>query len=146
MDKETKKFLGRIIGEILRIVQKEQGICCESNETIYGLLNGFEHVLDEVIEMSQRNFKRTSKRSWKGFGYQYFLNKKELTGFYDIENELQKQGVDRGEAIEILTYFKAGGHYEELFPKFDSNNSPTECRTFKPWPDDLDTKKQKKSR
>lgn len=144
MDKETKKFLGRILGEILR-VQKEQGICCESNETIYGLLNGFEHVLDEVIECP----KGISKEQVNAVGKvldPYFLNKKELTGFYDIENELQKQGVDRGEAIEILTYFKAGGHYEELFPKFDSSNSPTECRTFKPWPDDLDTKKQKKSR
>ena len=135
MDKYTKKFWGRILGEVLR-VQKRQGICCESNDTIYGLLNGFEHVLDEVIESP----KGISKEQVKAVGDvldQYFLQKKELTGFYDIEDELQKRGVDRGEAMEILTYFKAGDKYKELFPKFDTNNSPTECRTFEPWPEDL---------
>ena len=34
------------------------------------------------------------------------------------------------EMIKILTYFKADGRYTDIIEKFDSSQSPGECRTF----------------
>lgn len=51
-------------------------------------------------------------------------------GFYDIERELQLNGVDRPEAYRILKYLKANGQYSTVIDKMDSSGSPVECRTF----------------
>lgn len=52
-------------------------------------------------------------------------------GFYDIERELQEAGVDRAQAIRILTFFQANGQFQELIAKMDTSHSPSECRTFR---------------
>ena len=60
----------------------------------------------------------------------YRKGEKELTGFYDIEATLDRQGVDRGDFIRIASRLFGLDEYGELVKKFDTRNSPSECRTF----------------
>ena len=60
----------------------------------------------------------------------YRKGEKELTGFYDIEATLDRNGVDRGRFITIAERLFGLDEYEELVKKFDTRNSPSECRRF----------------
>jgi hypothetical protein len=60
----------------------------------------------------------------------YRKGEKELTGFYDIEATLDRKGVDRGVFISIAERLFALDGYEDLIKKFNTGNSPCECRTF----------------
>lgn len=134
MDKEMQNrlLLAKLLGEIYRI-QKHSGMpCAAADAQIYGLLQGFEDVVAEELERigyvskDQLSFvidvldpiDRDAER----------LNA--FKGFYDIEAELQKGGVDRVAAIRILTYLNANSQFTALIAKMDSSNSPHECRTF----------------
>ncbi|MGS0675954.1 hypothetical protein [Shewanella sp. 125m-1] len=54
----------------------------------------------------------------------------DFQGFYDIEDDLKNVGVDRYDAILILTYLKANRQFVPLIEKMDSTSSPIECKTF----------------
>lgn len=61
----------------------------------------------------------------------------ELDGFYDIEPKLEALGIDRNTAVRALRWLWNTGAYREVIKKFDSDNSPAECRRFdEPWPFD----------
>jgi len=55
-------------------------------------------------------------------------------GFYDIERVLGKGR--RVEILKALRYLNAGGEYEELMAKIDSEHSPSECRKLAPHEDE----------
>lgn len=131
--KKNQILLAKILGEIYRTQLNSKVSCPAGEAKVYGLLNGFEHVIDEELE---------------GIGYvsqealtavintldSIFIDDKKLKsfkGFYDIEDDLRKKGVDRWQAIRILTYLNANHQFQELIAKMDTSGSPSECRTFK---------------
>lgn len=128
MEKTTKILLGKILGELYEN-QGEDCAVCEG--TIYGLKNGFEFVLDEII-----NDYKITNEDYKNFVdilSPIFYDEKKLAqfkGYYDIENEMNNVGIDRVKAILLFTYFKKKGGFAELISKLDSGASPTELRTF----------------
>ncbi len=129
----NKMLLGKILGEIYRL-QKKIGVPHSASDPhIYGLLNGFESVIDEQIEkigwVSKEQFNHTISvltPYWKD------ENKlADFKGFYDIESELEDGGVSRGVAIQILSYLYANNQFTDVINKMNSSDSPSECRTFK---------------
>jgi hypothetical protein len=133
MDKETGLILGKILGEIYRIQRSTEGISCSASDShIFALLHGFEHAAKEEIErlgfVSEDQLKAVMdvlEPIW--------LNPEKLAefkGFYDIERTLKSHGVDRSDAIRILTYLNANGQFTEVIDKMDSSGSPSECRKF----------------
>lgn len=139
MEKEMQNrlLLAKLLGEIYRI-QKQSGVPCVAEDAqIYGLLQGFEDVVDE--ELARIGYVSKEKLSFV-IDVLDSINRDDervsaFRGFYDIEDELQKGGVDRVAAIRILTFLNANGQFNALIAKMDSSNSPHECRTFNlgPW-------------
>ncbi|MEN8131689.1 MAG: hypothetical protein ABFS45_16175 [Pseudomonadota bacterium] len=133
MDKEQKLFLGKMLGEIYRMERANDNVACHVRSAhIYALLNGFEHAIDRELEMigyvSKEKLKAVMDVLDPIWADRERLEK--FKGFYDIERKLSAKGVDRGDAIAILTYLKANGQFTEIIDKMDSSHSPTECRTF----------------
>lgn len=132
MDKETKIFLGKILGEIYRIQNHiNPSVFSVSKATIYGLLNGLEEEIDRHFDgglISNEKINHTVNILSK-----YFDDpEKEASfkGFYDIETALKEGGVSRGEACVILRWLKANERFTNIIQKMDSPHSPTECRNF----------------
>ncbi|MBI5070369.1 MAG: hypothetical protein HZB56_19205 [Deltaproteobacteria bacterium] len=132
MDGDTKKALGKVLGELYRL-EKKLGLSYPSDETIYGLTRGFEEVLDSeltghegvtadevsrVIEVLNPIWKDKAKLD-------------AFKGYYDIEHDLEQRGITRSKAIKILTMLQARGQFHSVITKMDTSNSPGECRTFK---------------
>jgi len=131
MTTETKTMLGKLLGEIFRI-QKRTGVQTYSDGTIYGLLNGIEPAIDEVIAevgfVPAALVDRAAKILQPIFDDPAKLAA--FKGFYDIEHDLQDAGIDRGTAIRIFQYFHGSGMYLDVLAKMDSTGSPIECRKF----------------
>lgn len=134
MKNDNKLVLGKILGEIYRLQKSsDDSLCQVSNGQVYALLNGFEHAVDEELEMigfvSAKKVEHVMDildRIW--------IDKERLDsfkGYYDIEHELTAKDVDRSEAIRIIKYLKANDQFLEVIEKMDSSGSPTECRRFK---------------
>lgn len=133
MELDTKVAIGRILGEILRLQKHAQpNMCGETDATIYGLLRGFEDVIDEQFDFAGavthdelNTVVEILKPYWEDQGkFDAFQ------GYYDIEPQFKVAGIDRSKAISILTYLNANGQFTELIDKMDSQQSPTECRKF----------------
>lgn len=110
MEPETKLFLGKLLGEVYclqRLVQPKN--CAASEATTYGLLNGIESVIDECIP--DEFITSADINTVADTLEPYFNQSKQLKGYYDIEHNLETQGVDRVKAIKVLTYFKAKGQF-----------------------------------
>ncbi|MGL5412019.1 hypothetical protein [Cetobacterium sp.] len=129
MEKDYKILLGKILGEVYEL----QGeYCKESEGTIYGLKNGFEFVLDEVIK-SDYKITNEDYNNFVKILDEIYYNKENLEnfkGYYCIEEKMQKVNIDREKANYLFTYFKKNGGFYELIVKLDSNDSPSELRTF----------------
>jgi len=133
MDKDTKLLLGKTLGEIFRIQRSLDDVSCSANDAlIYGLLNGFEDSIEEVLEdvgyISSEKVQCVMdilEPIWSD--QDKLLNFK---GYYDIEPELKNNDVSRGAAIRILKYLKANNQFTEIIDKMDTSHSPTECRRF----------------
>ncbi|KAB2952947.1 hypothetical protein F9B85_06675 [Heliorestis acidaminivorans] len=126
----NKFMLAKVIGEILRL-QNKLGICGYSEKTIYGLLNGIEPAIDEFFSVEA--ITQGQVKAVIDVLNPYHLDKEKLSkfkGFYDIEHDLENQGIDRWQAIKILTYLYNNRQFQEVIDKMDSSYSPTECRTF----------------
>lgn len=126
-----KLMFGKLLGEIYRI-QNREGYSPVSESTIFGLLNGFEHVINEEIErmghVTTEEFNRVGD-----ILNEYFIDEEKLSnlsGYYDIEPKLNSYGIPRWKAIQIITFFKAIGQFEDVIEKFNSSASPTECKRF----------------
>jgi hypothetical protein len=133
MDRDTKRFLGKILGEIFRIQRySETNICSASDAQIYALLHGFEGAVDDIFEQ-MGDISSEKLQIVMDILEPIWFDKEKLAkfkGFYDIERELQEKGIDRPDAYHILTFLKANGQYTSVIEKMDSSNSPVECRTF----------------
>jgi len=134
MEKQTKLFLGKILGEIYRIEKRNSQISCPASVgRIYGLLNGFEDAIDQELEsigyISSAQVEHTC--DILDAIYTNPVKMKGFKGFYDIERLLNEVGVDRGNALQILTYLYADGRFVELIDKMNTSDSPSECKTFK---------------
>ncbi|QRF33911.1 hypothetical protein [Bacillus safensis] len=123
---------GKILGQIYRI-QNRQGYCPVTEATIYGLLNGIESVVKDELE--ELNFIPDDNLTKLSKILSVYYNDKEklseVSGYYDLELDIENAGITREEARQILIYFYARGQFVELINKFNSSNSPVECKTFK---------------
>lgn len=129
---ENKILLGKILGEIYRMQLRSNTPCGASKGKIFGLLNGFENVIDEEIEaigyITKKQLNATIKILNPIYGDPTKLS--EFKGFYDIEHELAAVGVDRSDAIRILMYLYADNKFTAMIDKMNSSGSPVECCTF----------------
>ena len=99
METQLKVFLGKILGEIFRIEQKlsmtmQPGYATQPNHVIYGLIAGIEPVIDEQISvLSERYISEDQFKVMCEILDRYVTSP--LTGFDQIENELEHRGVSR---------------------------------------------------
>ena len=133
MNLKTKIMLGKILGELYRIQNSPNVMKCPaSSGRIYGLLNGIEDAIDADIQTSSliSTDKVDAVCEVLNPIFSDPTKLQEFTGFYDIEEELDKRNVDRSDAIRILTYLYADGKFSTVIEKMNSQNSPIECKTF----------------
>lgn len=121
--------MGFILGQVYRIQQKMGGNLCQASDaTIYGLLNGFEGIIDEQFEIMGN----ISSEDVDRIGVildEYFTdpNKlKELKGYYDIEPRIQGLGIDRGKALRIMRWYFLNHSFINVFEKMKGTHSPAE--------------------
>lgn len=126
----TDLLLGKMLGELYRM-QRKLGMPCGASDThVFGLLNGFEDSIESELEAIGQVPKH-HVRQVVGVLDEIWSDparRQEFTGFYDIEDRLEDEGVDRAQAIKILMYLKSRGQFDELIQAMDSSGSPTECR------------------
>jgi len=134
MDTETKLFLGKILGEVYRMQKRAEVPVPVADDTLYGLLNGFEFVIDEMLaDLGHVTHEQLS--AMEEVLDRYYKDPvalANLKGFYDIEDELKQRGISRGKAITLIKYFRAGEHFTAVLDKFDTSNSPGEVRDPRP--------------
>ncbi|PTQ55756.1 MAG: hypothetical protein BSOLF_1499 [Candidatus Carbobacillus altaicus] len=133
MEKELKLALGRILGETIRLQKRvNPNMVNVSDNTIYGLIYGFEHEIDQqLIKIDLVSSDDIDAMS--GILNVYQMDRDALNnfkGYYDIEEEVMKKGITREKAIKILKYFKLNNQYIEVIKRMDSEHSPGECRNF----------------
>jgi hypothetical protein len=132
MDKDTKRLLGKLLGEVFRIQKALPIPCSASEEQIYGLLKGFEITVDDLLievgDISSAKVESVTNVLEPIWADSQKLNS--FSGFYDIEHDLAQLGIDRGDALRILTYLKASGRFIDVIDKMNSGNSPAECKRF----------------
>ncbi len=107
-------------------------VCSASDAQIYGLLNGFEGSINEIIERTG-DISSEKVQAVMDVLEPIWADEEKLKafkGYYDIESDLGRRGVNRGDAIAILRYLKANHQFTAIIEKMDSNHSPTECRSF----------------
>ena len=133
MDRDNKLFLGKILGEIFRIQRGLENIYCPASDAqVFALLNGFEHVIDEVLERVDY-ISREKLTAVIDILDSIWSDKEKLAefnGYYKIEEQLKQKGISRDEAHRIITYLKANHQFTTIIEKMDSSNSPLECRNF----------------
>ncbi len=132
METKTKHMFGKILGELYRLQAAFDVPCSATPARIYGLLNGFETEIDAelretgVVEAEKvRAVMDVLQPIWDDTD-----KLKQFEGYYKIDGDLKNRGIDRGEAIKVLTFLKANGQFLEVIEKMDTPNSPAECRTF----------------
>ena len=143
MEKDFKMFFGKILGEIYRIQKHiNPEICKVRDSKIYGLLNGFENVINEEVN----NYDFVSKEDLISLGKimdDIRINNRtknsNFKGYYEIEDELKRQGknIDRATAITIIKYYLSENKFIDLVKKFDTENSPDEMRKINFEKDDI---------
>lgn len=133
MDEQKMKVLfGKLLGEIYRIQRVSNMPCPASAENIYGLLNGFENVIDEEIESIGFISSDDVNYIGKVLDEIYLDTKKmnDFKGFYNIEKKFLAENISRNKAISIIKYYNAQGSFKDLILKMDSEDSPSEARNF----------------
>ena len=130
MDTYTKKVLGRIYASLLRI-EKHLETKEVSDAEILEFEEGFEYAFDNIIK-GLENITGEKVGILSGILNEYHLDQNKLNGFggyYDIAHEIERSGITRTEAIEILKSFKLRGQFLGVIKKIEEGNSPAE---FKP--------------
>lgn len=132
MDNQNTLLIGKILGELYRLQRAVKLPCSASDSRIYGLLNGFEDdikdELDAIGFVSTEQYKHVAdvlEPIWDDPN-----SHAKFEGFYDVESEIKKGGIDRTTARKILKHMRANHAFTSLIEKMDSSRSPGECRTF----------------
>lgn len=132
---EQKLLFGKILGEIYRLQKRtSDNACFVSNSTIYGLLNGVERIVDNEIK-SIGYVTREEETVLVDILDEYFNDQEKLenfTGYYEIEDKLKSNGIDRSKAKTIITLLNLENRFTDVIKKMDSSGSPSECRRFDP--------------
>lgn len=132
MDNNQLVF-AKILGQIYRTQKRiDKNLCPVSDATIYGLINGVERVVENELDKLSHISKR-DEQILVDILNEYFTDPdklENLKGYYDIEYRLESEGIDRSTAITILTLLKDEGRFTNVIEKFNSSNSPVECKTF----------------
>lgn len=133
MDKDIKRFLGKILGEIYRTQSMISGKPPAASR-IYSLTHGFESAIDEELE--RIGWVPDEQEEQLGELLNEIAQDQEkldrFRGFYDIEDELKRRNIaiGRGQVSRILTKMKSEEAFVVLIEKMDSNHSPAECKRF----------------
>lgn len=131
MDSKEKKVLGVILGELYEIK------CLLKKKTVdiallFALKNGFESEINDQLNeewfVSKEDEKKVADVLTPYFDDPVKLEK--LSGFYDIERELEELGIQRLKAICIMKYFWTKGSFIRVLERMDTSSSPEEARTF----------------
>lgn len=128
---EMKQLLARALGEIYRLQQRLDISVPVSDGVVYGLLNGVERAVQEVL--NDDPLTKQDSDAAEQFLQQIYNDEKKLAalqGFYDIERELEAMGIDRGKAIALLTYLHNNNQFGEITEKMNSSHSPIEVKSF----------------
>ncbi|MBP1309154.1 hypothetical protein JOD82_002174 [Paenibacillus sp. 1182] len=130
MDREMKFAWGRLLGETLRVQKRvDPSMVQASDATIYGLLNGFETVVDAQLSVNEP-ITEDDLNNMARILEPYHQNPDTLRGYYTIESEVDAANISRLKAMMILTYFKSEGRFEEVIRRMNTEHSPGECREF----------------
>ncbi len=125
------QLLARLLGETFRVQKQLEMAVSVDDGTIYGLIHGVEAALDSIRGdrwISNERFSKAEKVLSSVFDDREKLAK--FKGFYDLERDWQNAGLDRTDAIILLTYFYNSGKFVDLINKMNSKYSPIECKTF----------------
>ncbi len=128
-----KLMFAKLLGEIYRTQKRiDPNLCTARDAEIYGLLNGFEPVIDR--QLSEVGWITDDEITAVADVLQPYFDDEEklngLKGYYQIEFALRYAGIPREKAIAILTYFKANEQYTDVIKKLNSDASPIECKRF----------------
>lgn len=133
MDRELTLALGKILGETIRLQKRVDPEMVQiSDSIIYGLLNGFESVIEQQLTVNDP-VTADDINAMADILNPYHIDREALNsfrGYYDIEGQITERGISRIKAIDILTYFKVNGQFEEVINRMNTSNSPGECRRF----------------
>jgi hypothetical protein len=131
VERDQLLAFGKMLGETYRLQKRVNPEMVQvSDATIYGLLNGFEGVIERELSVDQTITEADLSAMCDVLDPYHNDSEREFNGFYDIEHQLERKGINRMKAIDILTYFKANGQYEEVIDRMDTSGSPGECRRF----------------
>lgn len=138
MDQTTKMLLARILGEVCRVQRRlDPEMSGRGAQTIYGLLNGIETVLDSEFELDNGQGGNWISRDQVSAMVAILQaldedppRKKAFKGYYDIQEEVAAAGLTLALAIPILTYLKAGGGFVDLIDKMGTEHSPFQGYKF----------------
>lgn len=131
MEREQLLALGKMLGETYRLQKRINPEMVQvSDSTIFGLLNGFEGVIQRELIVEDPITEEDISAMADVLDPYHINPEREFTGFYQIEHQLEQRGINRMKAIHILTYFNANGQYEEVIGRMDTAGSPSECRRF----------------
>ncbi|WP_281976056.1 hypothetical protein [Halobacillus litoralis] len=122
MEQEQKLVLGKILGETYRL-QKEQGICQETDATIFGLLNGFEETLNaQMTNLGIITVDEVEKVAdyfstyWKG---EEKLD--DLPSYKTVQMSMERHGIREHKFGQILKYLYACNRFTVEIEKLGRN-------------------------
>ncbi len=117
MDNETKMFLGKVLGEVYKLQYNlNPDNCTVGPERIYGLINGIENAVQAELPTDFINMQEI--RQIEDILHPYLYEGKPKPSFLGLKVEAEKEMIDEGKLITILTYLKANGQFSNLIQDF----------------------------
>lgn len=105
--------LGRILGELLELHAWAGSTNSVSPARIYGLLNGFESVLEEERQQGISNETQEAVDEWLE---SIEAHDGELTGLH-INDGLRRRGIDENDARRVLEWSLLANHYTDTIER-----------------------------
>lgn len=125
-----KYDVAKILGEIFKLQKRvDPDMCPVTDDTIYGLSNGIEEVIDEAMGYQPITDEKKVVTRYDLINVCDILDEYEygdidsFHGYHIIEKEIEAKGIDRSKALIILTYLQIAGRYARVIDKINSSNS-----------------------
>ncbi len=119
MDKDLKLALGKILGEIYRLQGRTLKMPAVSEQTVFGLLNGFEETIDQEIGglkmITQDEVRHVSSVLERYENDPLLLQS--LVGYTAVEREMARYGIDWSTAQKIVTLLRHQRKYPKVIQK-----------------------------